>query len=111
MSNPTPEQLKEIRKKELANATKILGVPSTNVWCLDFEDGSLEQHKNEFERMVIKILSDSPQEIYFPYKRDFNKDHQIANQIIQNCVINLRLPTLTRQYPTFSKFLHLDHHI
>ena len=54
-SNPTPEELKEIRKKELVKATRILGVPDKNLMCLDFEDSTLEHNKLQVEKSVQAI--------------------------------------------------------
>ena len=86
-SNPTPEEMMQIRKNELINVAKILGVPRENLLHLSFEDGTVEQNKQEIAQIVLEILSKSePQEIYFPYEQDFHRDHQLTSQIVKSCV-------------------------
>lgn len=98
-SNPTPEELKEIRKEELKRAMKILGVPEENLIFLDFVDGTLQEIMEEAEKKVVKILSENfPVEIYFPHKNDDHPDHRAAYHIVKNSVIKLGIPTKMYQY-------------
>jgi LmbE family N-acetylglucosaminyl deacetylase len=55
-SDPNPEEIKQIRKEEVIKATRILGVPITNLLFLDFEDRTLEKHEKEAEEKIIEIL-------------------------------------------------------
>jgi len=90
-SNPTPSELKEIRKKEVKNATKILGVPEENLLFLDFEDGTLRKVEREAQEKIMKILRENsnPMEIYFPYEKDCHVDHRVTNRIIRNSIREL----------------------
>ena len=117
-SNPSPEELKAIRKEELKRAMKILGVPAENVIFLDFEDGKLIENVEKAEEIVTQILEENcPEEVYFPAKKDDHKDHQATNRIVRNSVRKLGLPTLEYRYsvaqrfsrvgPRFDRFLSL----
>lgn len=115
-SNPSPEELKKIRKEELIKAVGILGVPEKNIILLDFEDRKLKENK-EAEEKVTKILNESlPEEVYFPYNNEFHVDHQVTHRIVSNSL--KRLGYLTREYqysimrlsrigPTVDRFLNL----
>ena len=54
-SNPSPFELKEIRKKEAETATEILGVNKKNLVFLDIEDGALEKNMRTAEKRITKI--------------------------------------------------------
>lgn len=103
-SDPTPKELKKIRKKEVQKATKILGVQEENLIFLEFEDGSLEKFQEEAEEKVIQILKKNvPEEIYFPYKKDANLDHGATNQIVKNALKKLGLKSKRYQYSILHK--------
>jgi len=113
-SDPTPEELKEIRKEEVKRAMKILGVPEENLIFLDFVDGTLQGNMEEAEEKVIDILSEHcPVEVYFPYKNDDQPDHRAACQIVKNSVTKLGIPTemyqylVTPKYARFSPFINV----
>jgi LmbE family N-acetylglucosaminyl deacetylase len=103
--DPTPEELKEIRKEEVKRATKILGVPEEDLIFLDFVDGSLESNKEKVEEKVTEIISKNcPVEVYFPYKKDCNPDHRAAYQILKNSIRKLGISTLAYQYSITHKY-------
>ncbi len=104
-SNPTPEELKEIRKEEVKRATKILGVPEENLVFLDFVDGTLENEEEEAEEKVTEILrKKGPVEVYLPYKKDCHPDHQAAYRIVTNSIRRLGISTVTYQYSILHKY-------
>jgi len=104
-SDPTPEELKEIRKEELKRSVKILGVPERNIIFLDFEDGTLEKNKNKVEEKVMEVLKKNPPtEIYFPYKRDFHPDHRVTNHMVKSSIKKLGLSPLQFQYSITHKY-------
>jgi len=107
-SDPTPEELKEIRKEEVKRAAKILGVPEENLIFLDFEDGKLQDNIKEAERKVFEILrAHHPIEVYLPYKNDVHPDHQTAYTIVKNAIAKLGLLTRQYQYSVFQKYARL----
>ena len=98
-SDPTPEELKQIRKEEVIRSTKILGVPKKNLVFLDFEDGKLEKHEKEVEEKIIEIIKKySPIEVYFPYIKDYHPDHKATNRIVRRCLQKLGLTCMRYQY-------------
>jgi len=98
-SDPTPEELTLIRRKEVMSATGILGVPSDNVLFLDFVDGKLNEFEKEAEEKVAGILKKSaPVEVYFPYRKDCHPDHRATNQIVNSCLLKVGSTSPRYQY-------------
>ncbi|MEM1582426.1 MAG: PIG-L family deacetylase [Candidatus Bathyarchaeia archaeon] len=106
--DPTPEQLKEIRMEEVKKATKILGIPESNLIFLNFVDGTLKDNVKEAEERVVNILREkSPCEIYFPYKWDGHRDHRVTHKIVKNGIRKLGISPACYQYsitPGFARF-------
>lgn len=103
-SDPTPEELKEIRTGEVKRATRILGVPEENLIFLDFVDGTLQDNMEEAEKKIVEILGGNyPVEVYFPHKNDYHPDHRAAYQIVKNSVTKLGIPTEMYQYLIWHK--------
>jgi LmbE family N-acetylglucosaminyl deacetylase len=104
-SNPTPEELKSIRKEEVIRAAAILGVPRRNLVFFDFEDRTLKEHEKEAEAKVKSIFeANPPAEIYFPYEKDCHMDHQATNRIVSHSVKHLKDSTLEYQYSIVQRF-------
>lgn len=98
-SNPTPEETKQIRRKEAIEAVSVLGVPRNNLFFFDFEDCSLSRHEKEAEVKITAFLQGHlPDEVYFPIKRDGHPDHQAANRIINRCLQKSNLEDRKFQY-------------
>ena len=107
-SEPTPDELQEIRKEEVKRATKILGLPEKNLLFLDFEDGTLEKNQTEVKRKVLEILKKScPAEVYFTYEKDVNSDHYITSRIVKDAVRELGLDTATYEYSVVRKYARI----
>jgi len=104
-SNPTPEEVKEIRREEVKRATRILGVPEENLILLDFIDGTLEDNEKEAEKKVFEILSENhPVEVFSPYKKDGHPDHRATYRIVKNSIEKLGIPTKMYQYSILHKY-------
>ncbi|HVP26271.1 MAG TPA: PIG-L family deacetylase [Candidatus Bathyarchaeia archaeon] len=104
-SDPSPIELKAIRKEEVLKAVKVLGVPSENLLFFDFEDTTLGEHEAEAEEKVLKVLEKySPVEVYFPCEKDANVDHQAANRIIKGAIEELGFSTSQYKYSIIQKF-------
>lgn len=104
-SDPTPEELKEIRKDEVKRAVKILSVPEKNIVFLDFIDGELENHEEEAVEKVVEIFNENdPVEVYFPYKKDAHPDHQAAYRIVKNAIRKLGINVSAYQYSIGQKY-------
>lgn len=104
-SDPSPQELKQIRREEMKKAAKNLGVPEENIVFLDYEDESLKENSKEAEQRVTQILKKNrPTEVYFPYEKDDHRDHRATNRIIRNSVKKLGLPTLKYQYSIYQRY-------
>ena len=68
-SDPPPEQIKEIRRKELKRAVSHLGVSENNLIFLDFVDGTLAKNEEEAEEKVLKNI---PSHLEMPRRIDWN---------------------------------------
>jgi LmbE family N-acetylglucosaminyl deacetylase len=87
MSDPTPDELKAIRRREVQNASKILGVKEQNLYFLDFEDKSLSLNESSAEAKVLSILRQKqPSEVYFTSSKDKNPDHQATYRLVRNAI-------------------------
>ena len=103
-NDPSPDQVKEIRRGEVLRATKIFGVPENNVIFLDFIDGTLKENDEAAEEKVAKILERyAPLEVYFPFERDANPDHQAANRIVRRAVEKLGIKPSMYRYTIMHK--------
>lgn len=103
--DPSPEQVKDIRRGEVLRATRILGVPEENVIFLDFVDGTLaENEKSAEEKVAIILQKFSPEEVYFPYEKDGHPDHQAVNRITKRAIKKLGLNPKMYQYSIAQKF-------
>jgi LmbE family N-acetylglucosaminyl deacetylase len=86
-TNPTPEELKAIRKSEVKRATKILGVSEENLVFYDFVDGYLEKAEKEAHQKVLETLKAiRPDEVYYPYEKDCHIDHRVTNRIVRSAI-------------------------
>ena len=105
-SEPTPSELKEIRKEEVKRATRVLGVPEENLLFLDFEDAMLEKNEREAQEKIFEILRENPPpiEVYFPYEKDYHMDHRVTNRIVRNSIKKLGLRTMGYQYSIIQKY-------
>ena len=103
--DPSPEQVKDIRRGEVLRATKILGVPEKNVIFLDFVDGTLEENEKIAEEKVVAILErHTPLEVYFPFERDVHPDHRATNRIVRRAVEKLGIKPTMYRYTIMHKF-------
>lgn len=101
--NPTPEELKIIRKKEAKEVAKILGVKVENVFFLDFRDGTLKDNISKASTFVKKYLFKlKPTEIFIPQEYDMHKDHSSTNTIVLSAVKELCLDLDVYEYIIWS---------
>ena len=66
-----------ILKKELMMATKILGIPSGNVRCLDYEVRNFSTHRQSILDDLHKIHKEiDPDIVFTPSLNDLHQDHK-----------------------------------
>jgi LmbE family N-acetylglucosaminyl deacetylase len=99
LSEPSPEEMKDMRKKEFQKATHILGVNKQNLFYLDFEDSTLEANRVPVEKIIQDILEEKrPIEVYFTYFKDSNPDHRATNSIVQDAIMKVGFKVTKWQY-------------
>jgi LmbE family N-acetylglucosaminyl deacetylase len=104
-SEPTPDELKEIRKEEARKAARVLGLHEENLYFLDFEDGRLKQKQAEAQQQVIEILRKNlPVEAYLPSEKDINPDHPATSKIAKSSINKLGLSTLKYEYSIIQRY-------
>jgi len=116
-SEPSPEEVKQIRKDEFMKASRTLGVPEKNLLFFDFEDGTLEKHEREAEEKTMEIMEKYwPADMYYPFRRDCHPDHRATNRIVRYALQQLKYAgsyeyTITHTYahlgPVVEKFLSI----
>ena len=114
---PSPEEVKQMRKAEFMKAAGILGVPEKNLIFFDYEDGTLAEHEREVEEKAIEIIEKYwPADMYYPFRRDCHLDHRATNRIVRGALQRLRYAgsyeyTITHTYahlgPLVEKFLSI----
>jgi LmbE family N-acetylglucosaminyl deacetylase len=107
-SDPSPIELKEIRREEAKKAAKILGLKEENLFFLDFEDGMLTESDEVVDRVSDILRKIYPNEIYFPWVHDSPIDHKKTNLIVSKSLMRLKMHTLKYQYVISPAFLPLS---
>lgn len=97
-SNPSPFELKEIRKDEAKRAARVLGIPQKNLIFVDIEDGTLAKNENVAYKNIIRVLGDFPEVVFFPQEKEFHVDHRITNRLIRNAIKHLNFSPVQYQY-------------
>lgn len=106
--DPTPEELKNIRKDEVRRAARILGMREENLIFLDFVDGTLTENEEKAEDKVVEILSKyNPDEVYIPYKRDGHVDHRATYRIVSGAIKKLGKKITKYQYQITHKYARI----
>ena len=76
-----PEEFIERRKKEIANAHRVLGVNKTHL--LNYPTVKLDTipKKELTERISQIVLSIKPDIVFIPYENDLHHDHRIVHEV------------------------------
>jgi LmbE family N-acetylglucosaminyl deacetylase len=116
-SEPSPEEVKQIRRGEFIKASRELGVHEKNLFFFDFEDGTLKMHEKEAEEKVTDIIEKYwPADVYYPFRRDCHPDHRATNWVVRHALQQLRYAgsyeyTIIHTYehlgPVVEKFLSI----
>jgi LmbE family N-acetylglucosaminyl deacetylase len=97
-SNPSPYELKEIRREEAERAAKVLGVLKRNLIFADIEDGALHRNKKIAQEIIKKELNNFPKIVFFPQEKEFNIDHRTTNHLVRDAIKQFNLHTFQYQY-------------
>nr|MDO8082609.1 PIG-L family deacetylase [Candidatus Freyarchaeota archaeon] len=112
------EAISEVRREELENAAKVLGVKSHDMF--DIEDMGLINDKETFKRVIKTIREYQPGIIFTHRFEDRHRDHVAANRIVseawwqagQNVSIELGEPWRAKKlfyFEIFSPFTFPSH--
>ncbi|MBI2854900.1 MAG: PIG-L family deacetylase [Chloroflexi bacterium] len=97
--NPTPEEVRQIRRGEAVSACHVLGVPEKNLHFLDFEDGALQTSVPQAVRGISKLLSAvSPWEIYLPSEFDSHPDHAATATAVHQALMVSGVRSICLEY-------------
>jgi LmbE family N-acetylglucosaminyl deacetylase len=104
---PSPEEVKHIRREEFKGAMRMLHVPEKNLFFFDFEDGTLEMHKKEAEEKAIDVIEKHwPADVYYPFRRDCHPDHRATNWIVRHALQQLKYAG-SYEYTIIHTYAHL----
>ena len=99
------EDFKKNRKREVANANKILGIKKT--YFLDFPTVKLDTiPQKELNDSIFKIVDKvKPEIVYIPHRGDLNKDHRLVFEAALVAVRPLADPKVRKvlSYETLSE--------
>lgn len=106
-SEPSPEEVKRIRREEFVRATEVLGVPGKNLIFFDFEDQTLENREKEAEEKTVDVIRKyCPADLYFPFVRDCHPDHRMTNRIVRHALNQLGIEG-SHQYMITHTYAHI----
>lgn len=76
----SPEYPSDILRKEVKDATAILGIPKENLHVLDFEVRDFPAHRQEILEVMVKLNADlEPDMVFLPSTSDTHQDHQTVS--------------------------------
>ena len=102
-----PKELIQIRQQEAVTALTTLGVELPEIHFLDQPDGSLsnlseQERQQTLDRLVHLLCVLKPQEVYAPYCRDGQPDHEAAYALVQAAILESKLQVELLQYPIWA---------
>ncbi len=97
------DALRVMRADEALAACQVLGVASTDVIFLAYDDGRLQEQQASATDQVVEILrQQQPQAIFIPYHRDLTPDHVATNAIVLAAVRHWQRPVMVYEYPVWA---------
>lgn len=102
--NMKPEDLIKIRKQEAVNALSILGILSSDIFFLDYVDGTLMELSQKERHLIINqiaqlLQSFEPSEVYVPCEKDQHNDHMATYDLVQAAIAESKLAVEVFEYP------------
>ena len=99
--DPSPAEIRNMRRDETLQATAILGVPSADVLFLTYEDGTLAENTEAAIRQIIPMLHEmKPAEVLCTGPYEEHPDHQATSTIVQRACAQCIPGTTIRWYIT-----------
>jgi len=83
-TDPSPEQVRDMRREETLQATAILGLEPAEVRFLDYADRSLSGCEAEVAACLVPLLRDvAPAEVLCTGPQEGHPDHRAASAIVR----------------------------
>lgn len=100
----TPETIVDIRQQEAVNALTTLGVARKETHFLNQLDGSLQHLPNDqrqyiIDRLVQRLQSFMPEEVYVPHRNDTHGDHEATYNLVKEAIAASGIEVELLQYP------------
>lgn len=84
-TDPSPEEIRAMRREETLQATAILGVPGADVRFLEYADRSLEENAAAVGARIIPLLRElGPSEVLCTGPDEEHPDHRAASSIVRH---------------------------
>ena len=98
------QNLIHIRQQESLTALSILGVNSSEIHFLNYQDGSLSSLNLEVKQQIITQISEllkiyQPGEVYLPHRKDCHRDHEATYSLVKEAINQAGIITEIFQYP------------
>ncbi|GGS17223.1 PIG-L family deacetylase [Streptomyces griseoviridis] len=93
-TDPTPAELREIRREEARSAAKAMGLDKDAARFLDYPDTRLADHLPAFRADVLEVLREESgvTHVYLPHEvRELNADHRLTGETVVSCLAELGL--------------------
>lgn len=93
-TDPTPGELRAIRREEARSAAKAMGLDKDAARFLDYPDTRLADHLPAFREDVLEILREhrGVTHVYVPHEvRELNADHRLTGETVVSCLSELGL--------------------
>jgi LmbE family N-acetylglucosaminyl deacetylase len=98
-------ELRAIRRTEALNASRILGLSTSETHFLDFQDGKLGDYSASATERVIDVLrQERPQEVFIPYVHEPERlaaDHVATTNIVLAALARYRTSLVVWEYPVW----------
>lgn len=108
-TDPSPDELKQIRQKEAITGANLLGVRRENLYFLDNEDRKLQCNSYTINNIQNILNNIKPQEIYFPSINDVSPDHKSTYLIIMEALRTIEHKSNIYLYLALPKYSRLDY--
>jgi LmbE family N-acetylglucosaminyl deacetylase len=96
----TPDELADIRTRELHAAAQALGVTAAHVHQLGVADGALIPARDRVrDELADRLLDLAPDDVLVTSGLDWHDDHRVTSAIVREIFPSLRLGTGLAEYP------------
>ncbi|TAE61175.1 MAG: PIG-L family deacetylase [Nostocales cyanobacterium] len=100
-------QIIKIRQEESLKALDILGVPSSEIYFFNQQDGTLPDLVLDTKQQLINDISElltkyQPGEVYVPHCKDCHRDHEATFYLVKEAISQSGIQVKLLQYPIWA---------